>query len=85
MEFNSLETEDYKNNVQMKIDATSTLYAVSVKVNYYTWKIFCSCWQGRQLLSLPVCFHIQQSPSNKGPAIKGNNLPPLGANYFSLE
>ena len=41
------------------------------------------CWlQGRQLLSLPVCFPAHQAPTEKGSALKGKRL---GGKLFNLE
>ena len=37
------------------------------------------------ILQLPVCFPAKESPSEKGAALKGKNLLPLGANSFLLE
>ena len=42
-------------------------------------------WQGRQFLWLFVCILVHQSPSEKKPTLKGENLLTTGANSFLLE
>ena len=46
-------------------------------------------YQGRQLLWIPVCFTVGQTPSEKGSTLTGKNLLPRGggggANSFCIE